>query len=273
MAGPAHEDDFREISDLLLGAKGRYRSARARVRFSVDAAVSRESNRRFVDWRFAQGEPGMAIIGKPGPPVPEDFYHDYADSEDEVLLWHEVPDRWREEIREGATGGLLLHAVAFGGRGGGLWTYDGRIGRAVHVPRVPEARDPDPHLAFMLDPSEQHFLLSLLDGAAIEKTGRTALVAGREAVEFGARTISWGYPPYVFSGVGGYLYGAPEGTTDHLLLVDAEVGTVLRAAARLEGREFHVAEVLEIAYDEEEEFPEGTFRLELPGVQFERMER
>jgi hypothetical protein len=29
-------------------------------------------------------------------------------------------------------------------------------------------------------------------------------------------------------------------------------------AARLEGREFRVAEVTEIAYDEE--FPEGTFR-------------
>ncbi len=74
-------------------------------------------------------------------------------------------------------------------------------------------------------------------------------------------TVSWGYPPSIFHG-----FYAPDGTTDHLLLVDAEVGTILRVAARLEGREFYVAEVIEIAYDEQ--FPDGTFRLELPGVEF-----
>ncbi len=79
-------------------------------------------------------------------------------------------------------------------------------------------------------------------------------------------TVSWGYPPTMFRG-----YYAPKGTTDHLLLVDAEVGTILRAAARLEGREFWVAEVTEIAYDEE--FSEDTFRLEMPGVEFRRVDR
>jgi hypothetical protein len=38
-----------------------------------------------------------------------------------------------------------------------------------------------------------------------------------------------------------------EGATDHLLSVDAEVGTILRVSARLEGREFRVAEVTEVA--------------------------
>ena len=59
-----------------------------------------------------------------------------------------------------------------------------------------------------------------------------------------------------------------EGTTDHLLLVDAEVGAILRVAARLEDREFYIGEVTEIAYDEQ--FPDVSFRLELPGVEFER---
>jgi hypothetical protein len=59
---------------------------------------------------------------------------------------------------------------------------------------------------------------------------------------------------------------APQGTTDHLLLVDAEVGTILRAAARLEGREFYVAEVTEVAYDEQ--VSGDTFQLDLPGVEF-----
>ena len=82
-----------------------------------------------------------------------------------------------------------------------------------------------------------------------------------------AETISWGYPPHVYS----TYRASSEGASDHLLLVDAEVGTILRVAARLEGREFRVAEATEVAYDEA--FPEETFRLELPGVQFELRER
>jgi hypothetical protein len=53
--------------------------------------------------------------------------------------------------------------------------------------------------------------------------------------------------------------------------LDAEIGTILRVAARLEGREFWVAEVTEIAYDEE--LPKNTFRLEMPGVEFRRVVR
>ena len=79
-------------------------------------------------------------------------------------------------------------------------------------------------------------------------------------------TISWGYPPIIFHG-----FYAPDGTTDHILLVDAEVGVILRVPARLEGREFYVAEVTEVAFDEE--FPEDTFRLELSGVEFRRIDR
>ena len=60
------EDDFHELSELLLGAKKRYRSARATITHTVDGAVAEEANRRFVDWRFDQGNPGMGIIGKPG---------------------------------------------------------------------------------------------------------------------------------------------------------------------------------------------------------------
>ena len=62
----------------------------------------------------------------------------------------------------------------------------------------------------------------------------------------------------------------PDGITEHLLLVDEAVGTILRVAARLEGQEFYVVEATEIAYNEE--FPEGPFRLELPGVQFRQVD-
>lgn len=83
-------DDFEELYGLLSGAGGRYRSARATVVHTVDVAVAREANRRFVDWRFAGGSFGMGTIGKPGPPEPEDFYHEYENSEEQrIRIWHE----------------------------------------------------------------------------------------------------------------------------------------------------------------------------------------
>ena len=256
-------DDFQKLSGLLFGAKDRYRSARATISYTVVGAVAQESNRRFVDWRFAQGNPGMGIVGKPGPPVREDFYREYEDAERMVTLWHERPDRWREERRTAQ--GSLLGCVVAAGRHGPLWMYE-LTEEAIYVPSVPERRDPDPLLAFMLDPSEEVVYHSLRDDAIIRKTGQRTSVADRGALEARAETVSWGYPPRFFRS-----YYAPEGTTDHLLLIDAEVGTILRVAARLEGREFYVAEVTEIAYDEE--FPEDTFRLEMPGVEFRRVVR
>lgn len=265
------EDDFQELSELLFGAKERYRAVRAEITHTVDGTVAEESNRRFIDWRFAQpGGSGFGILRTDeerrahGPDLPRDFYHEYKDAEECVRLWHERPDRWREEWR-GAGSEVLSRCVVAAGQGGPLWIYEPPE-TVIHVPSVPEKREPDPDLAFMVDPSEEILYYSLLDDATTHKTGRTTAVAGREAVEVRIGTISWGYPPAVFRG-----YSVPEGTTDHLLLVDAEVGVILRAAARLEGREFYAAEVTEIAFDED--FPEGTFRLELPGVEFDTRRR
>jgi hypothetical protein len=259
------EDDFQELSDLLFRAKERYRSVRATIAYTVDAEVAGEANRRFVNWRFAQpGGSGLGVLRleeerrAPGGDVRQDFYREYEDTEEVYRLWHERPDRWRE-VRRSAEGALMRCVVA-AGRGAPLWIYHPPQ-TALHVPSVPEERQPDPDLAFMFDPSEESFYYSVVDDTTINKTGRSATVAGREALEILVGTISWGYPPTIFHG----LY-APVGTTDHLLLVDAEVGVILRAAARLEEREFYVAEVTEIAFDEE--FPEDTFRLELPGVEF-----
>lgn len=266
----SHEDDFHELSGLLFGAKERYRSVRATVLHTVDGAVAEESNRRFVDWRFARpGGSGLGILRTEeerrahGPDVPRDFYLQYEDAEEVVHLWHEKPDRWREEWR--SVGDELLRCVVAAGRGGPLWIYE-PPDTAIYMPAVPEQREPDPDLSFMFDPSEEVFRYALVDDAITHKTGRTTNVAGREAFEVRIVTISWGYPPSIFKG-----FYAPDGTSDHTLLVDAEVGIILRVAARLEGREFRVAEVAEIGYDEK--LPEGTFRLELPGVGFEPKRR
>ena len=241
---------------------------RATLTHTVVGSVAEESKRRFVDWRFRQrGGSGLGLLRTAeerrahGPDVPEDFYLEYGDAERELRLWHERPDRWREEIR--ALDGSLDRCVVFGGARGPRWVYDPPE-TTIYDPAFSEPwprDDPYTDFSFMLDPSEELFYFALLDDATVYKTGRRDVVAGREVVEVRVETISWGYPPMIFHG-----YRAPEGTTDHLLLVDAEVGTILRAAARLEGREFFVAEVTEVAYDEE--FPEDTFRLDLPGIEF-----
>ncbi len=72
--------------------------------------------------------------------------------------------------------------------------------------------------------------------------------------------VSLDHPPRGLSGV--------EGADDYVLSLDAETGTVLRFAERLEGEEFYVAEVTEIHLDQD--LPDGTFRLDLPEVETRR---
>ena len=259
-------DDFEELYELLSGAGGRYRSARTIVAHKVHAEVAEEANRRFVDWSFAHNG-GFGMVregrGKWWRPPRQDYYRAYEDSSQRVRLWHERPDRWREEWR--ATDGSMLRCVVFGGARGPRWVYE-----PPHTPIYDAAlselwphQDPYTHLSFMLDPSDDLFFYALLDDATVHKTGRTATVAGREAVEVLVATISWGYPPDIFHGYGASM----EGATDHTLLVDREIGTLLRVAARLDGREFRIAEVEEISYGQR--LPEDTFWLELPGVEFQ----
>jgi hypothetical protein len=98
----------------------------------------------------------------------------------------------------------------------------------------------------MLDPSEDFFFYALLDDATVHKTGRRTTVAGREAIEMMVSTVSWGLPD-IFQG---YHAASMEGTADHVLLLDGEIGTILRVAARLDGRKFRIAEVADISYDQ-----------------------
>lgn len=262
MAG--RNDDFEEVRGLLFGAGERFGSARATVVHKVHADVAEEANRRFVDWTFAHNG-GFGIERENGGEwrrrPREDFYRAYEDTERLVNLWHERPDRWREEWRDSE--GKMLRCVVFGGASGPRWVYEPHT--AIHDAAVSEPwprQTPHTELSFMLDPSEDLFSYALLDDATVHRTGRTARVVGREATGVLVATISWGYPPDVFHGYDASM----EGTTDHILLVDREIGTLLRVAARLDGREFRVAEVKEVFYDEG--LAAETFRLALPGVEF-----
>ena len=260
----SRNDDLEMVYELLQNAGVHNGSVFATLAFTVRADVAEEANRRFVGWRFAHGG-GFGMVRENGGgwrPTADDFYRAYEDTERRVRLWHERPDRWREEWY--APGGSMLRCVVFGGARGPRWVYEPPH-TAIHDAAFSEPwprEDPYSDLSFMLDPSEDLFSYALLDDATVHKTCRTTTVAGREAIEVLVATISWGYMPTIF-----HDYGASrEVTTDHLLLVDAETGTLLRVAARLDGREFRVAEIEEISYDEA--FSEETFRLKVPGVEF-----
>ena len=259
-------DDSERVHELLFRAGERYESARATITHAVHAGVAGRSNRLYVDWQFAHGD-GFGMEREGGEEwrrrPREDLYRAYEDSGQTVRLWHERPDRWREEWR--TQDGSTLGCVVSGGARGPRWVYEPPQ-TAIYDPAGLEEwprQDPSTDLSFMLDPSEQLFYYALLDDATVYETGRRTTVAGREAAEVRVETVSWGHPPDIFHGYDASL----EGTTDHMLLVDTEVGTLLRVAARLDGREFRVAEVTEISFDDR--FPEETFRLELPGVEFQ----
>ena len=66
------------------------------------------------------------------------------------------------------------------GRHAPLWIYE-PPDTAIHVPSVPEVREPDPELSFMLDPSEEGFFYALWDEVTVRKTGRKTALAGRDA--------------------------------------------------------------------------------------------
>jgi hypothetical protein len=256
-------DDFRELSGLLFGAKDRYRSTRATISYTIVGAVAKESNRRFVDWRFAQANPGMGIIEKPGPPQREDFYREYEDAERVVSLWHQRPDRWREERR--TPQGTLLGCVVAAGRHGPLWMYE-LAEEAIYVPSVPERRDPDPLLAFMLDPPKRS------STTRCETTRSSARRAGGPPWRAGRRwrrgsRPSLGATRRRFSGA----TTPPRAPRTTFFSSTRRSGRYFGWPRGSKGREFYVAEVAEIAYDEE--LPEDTFRLEMPGVEFRRVVR
>ena len=255
MAAPTN-DDFHEISGLLFGARERYRSVRATVRHRRHGDLATEAINRYVEYGFRHG-----ILTNFDPPYYEPRYWKYEDSEEVSRLWHERPDRWRQETDPSDGSGTTYRVVD----GKGPWWFYKPPDWADWSPtNEPKEFSPDRELSGLLDPYELRY-----DEVRFSTVGTEPMTFGggsdesvREIVVVEAEAISWDYAP---------LEPFEAGADDYLLSVDAEVGVILRLASRLRGEEFDVFEVLDIAFDEA--FPEGTFRLELPGVQFRRVER
>ena len=254
MAAPTN-DDFQEISGLLFGARERFRSVRATVRHRRHGDLATEAINRYVEYGFRHG-----ILSNFNPPYYEPRYRKYEDSEEVSRLWHERPDRWRQEADAPNASGTTYRVVD----GKGPWWFYKPPDWADWSPTNSGEFSPDRELSGLLDPYEMRYneVRYSIVGTGPMTFGSGTAVSVRETIEAQAEAISWDYAP---------LEPFEAGADDYLLSVDAEVGVVLRLASRLRGEEFDVYEVLDIAFDEA--FPEDTFRLELPGVEFRQVGR
>lgn len=249
MTGDLVEDDFNELSDLLFGATERYRTVRATVRHRRIGHLATAANRRFVNYRFPHG--GLQGIGIPSDEPP---YRVFESLEELSRLWHERPDRWRQETALSDGSGTCYRVAD----GKGPWWFYQPPDWVDCYPTNDGSFTPDTELSFLLDPSE---IYNRLDNCALLIAGHVQL-EGREAIEVQAKAISWDYAP-----------GIPffEGADDYRIWVDPDIGLILRFSSRLGDKEFDVIEVLDIAFDEE--FPPRTFALDLPGVRFDKRKR
>jgi hypothetical protein len=214
-------DHFHELSGLLFGAKDRYRTVRATVRHRRRGSLATEAESRYVEYGFRHG-----ILSNLDPPFHEPRYRNYGDLEEISRLWHERPDRWRQET-DLADGSGTTYRVA---DGKGPWWFYQPPDWADYSPTNDGEFSPDMELSSLLDPYEIRYSL---DDCDLRIVGRTELL-GRETIEVEAKAISWGYAP-----IGPFW----DGADDYLMSVDAEVGVVLRLASRLRGEECDSFEV------------------------------
>jgi hypothetical protein len=236
------------LLDLMFGAKDRYRTARATIRHRRRGDLATEAEHRYVEYGFSHG-----ILSNFDPSYDVPRYREYEDLEEVSRLWHERPNRWRQQTFLADRSETTYRVVD----GEGAWWYYGRPGQAHYSPTNHGEFSPDNELSSLLDPYEIRFSLGDCD---LLLTGH-ALRLGRDTVEVEAKAVSWNYAP-----TGPFW----DGADDYLMSVDAGLGVIVRLASRLRGEEFDVFEMVELAFDET--FPEGTFALELPGVEFERID-
>ena len=97
----SQEGAFRELSGLLFGAKERT----ARLALRSSSPSTRPWSRRLRALR-ADGRIGHGHHREGWPSVREDLYHEHQGTEEVDGLWYERPERWREEVRDAATGEL-----------------------------------------------------------------------------------------------------------------------------------------------------------------------
>lgn len=222
-----------DVLELMHGARNSFRTIRVVIRDWHHVRRGAQAFERHMAAERRRG--GRSSFGTRSTGDQSETY------ESTSSLWHERPDRWRiqhvqrhdpepEEtvtVIDGDTWWLYSPSM-------GALTNEGDPGHGVG--RAGE------HL---LDPSE---LIPAHDFEIVgsdERAGRPCIV-----VRARPRPLEHGF------------HRGPMGADEVDLLVDAERGVLLRQAARIEGEEYQVSEVLEIEFDGP--VPPDTFRFKPP---------
>ena len=219
-----------DVLELMHGARGRWRTARFVVRDWTDMAISQEAHERVMQRQSGGGSVRQTMIGfgGPVPPLP-----------DEMVITSRVwveGGRYRAETEQQGQASVTVTD------GEQVWYWNQGMGAVVH-----DAGNSTSGWEAILDPRE------FLVGGDLEPAGHREVI-GRHALVVEGR-VSAGEPFRPFDAI-------RLGATEFELLIDAERGIVLRTEARLDGRPFHVRELLEVAFDEP--LPDETFVYEPP---------
>jgi outer membrane lipoprotein-sorting protein len=223
-----------DLLELLHDARNRYRTVRATIREWRHEERQRRAWEQYVaSMPRDRSRIGVAVsTGLASAPVPP------PESETILRVWLEWSDRIREE-REPVTG---LEESTIGVRDRDRWWhYSPSQGALSNEADVSIGSGIGQTVEQLLDPAH---LISSFDFELLGTTEHT----GRQAFRAIA-TPRQELPPW---------FGAHrEPSHPHDLIVDRERGLLLRDAALIDGEEYWLAEVLEIAFDES--FPPDTF--------------
>ena len=226
-----------EVFELMHGGAESFQTVRVTVRVWRDEERNQRAFQREIEEEQSfDGSGGSVMMFAVGDPQAEP---EPTETEETVRLWLERPGKRREEV----DGPHPRLAVTDGTK---MWAYMPELGA------FEQELDPDG------DAGEVDVLLHperILPSAEIEMVGRTS-VAGREGIALRAKRRRGRERPLF----------APQalvpGADEYELVVDRELGVLLRTEARIEGEPFAISEVVEIAFDER--FSPETFRFEPP---------
>jgi hypothetical protein len=207
--------DVPDLLALVSQASDSFQSLRATIRLWRDEEKYMEAWDRHWEQRSHEGG-GVSLVM-----VGDDDEQSSPMSEARLQLWLEQPTRFREEY-EGAWGDQLA-------------VYDG-VTLWRRMPRLGVLREDTPQTEGFL------FAPLLIDPAPLLPGLELELLDGTHHAGRAAHRVR-GRPGHVFWHD---LFGLAPGAEEYSLLIDAERGILLRAAALLRGEEFSVSEVEDI---------------------------
>jgi hypothetical protein len=211
-----------DLLELLAGADTSFRTVRLTVRRRRDRARASEAFDRHTEERQREriGTAALLLVGDEAEPEPEPL-------DETARIWLEQPDRFRYEVQ-----GRSRWTIVSDGRT--TWHHSEYLGTM----REDSGARPRMYVSALLEPA------ALIPGLDFD-VREWATFAGRDALRVRARpraidpTVTW-HPSH----------GLAPGADGYDLVVDADRGVLLRTAALIDGHEFAVSEVTEIAFDE-----------------------